>query len=565
MSTRAALMGTAASPGSSTGPLVVLRDVVVELPEFDDPAKAVADAMPQVAAGLMARSTAAAERGQEEAAAVLQAQSFMAEDPMLADAIEGHLSSGAALDRALQQASDELEAMMAALPDPYLAARSADVAEVATALRFQLAGVETGGPAFDEPSILVARTLTAAQTADLDPARVLGFVTELGGPTSHVAIIARSLGVPAIVALTGAIDAADAAGSAAMDGSSGEFILDPTADDQADFAERSKRMERIAEWARTAHGTAATFDGAPVAVAANVARVEDIAEGVDTAADGVGLFRTEFLFLDRSKPPTEEEQYTAYRAAAEGFEHQVVIRAFDIGGDKPAEFLDIEEEENPFLGIRGVRLYEDFTELFDLQVRACLRAAAHGPLALMIPMVATIHEMRWVRERVAQVQAALEAEGAEYGTVPLGVMIEVPSLALTAAAVASEVDFFSIGTNDLTQYTLAADRAHAALGGFQDPLHPSVLALCRMTVLGAAQHGRSVSVCGLAAADPVAASVFAALGVDKLSVTPSAVNLIKATVSAQQPSLRAAVLAAIEQAGDSAQLREMIEGELVLP
>lgn len=565
MNARVGLQGIGASPGVAHGPVVVLRDEEVVLPEFDDPSAAVAAAMPEVAAALNARSSGASERGQDEAAQVLQAQALMAEDPMLADAIDGHLSSGLGLADALQTASDELEAMMAALPDPYLAARSADVAEVATALKLHLAGVEASELSFDEPSVLVAMTLTAAQTAELDPQRVLGFVTEQGGPTSHVAIIARSLGVPAVVALEGAVGAADAAAAAALDGGSGEFILNPNDEDREDFAVRSARAARIAKWAAGAHGSTASFDGTPIAVASNVGNVADIADGVAAAADGVGLFRTEFLFLDRSTPPTEEEQFDAYKAAAEGFTDPVVIRAFDIGGDKPAEFLDMAEEENPFLGIRGVRLYAEFSELFDTQLRACLRAAAHGPANLMIPMVASASEVRWVRGRLDAVRRELVDAGVTVGDLPLGVMVEVPSLALTAGAVAQEVDFFSIGTNDLTQYALAADRTHAALGSLQDPLHPGVLALCRATVTGAAPAGRSVSVCGLAAADPVAASVFAALGVDKLSVTPSAVNLIKATVSAQQPKLRAAVLDALAVATDGAQFRDMIADDLILP
>jgi len=565
MTSRVGLQGIGASPGVALGPLVVLRDEAVELPAFDDPSAAVAKAMPEVAASLSARSTSAAERGQDEASQVLQAQALMAEDPMLADAIDGHLSSGLALGEALQTASDELEAMMAALPDPYLAARSADVAEVATALKLHLAGVEASDLSFDDPSILVAVTLTAAQTAELDPARVLGFVTEQGGPTSHVAIIARSLGVPAVVALDGVVAAADGAAAAALDGDSGEFILDPNDADRDEFATRTERAARIAEWAAGAHGSTATFDGTPISVSANVGNVADIEDGVAAAADGIGLFRTEFLFLDRSTPPTEEEQFEAYRAAAEGFTDPVVIRAFDIGGDKPAEFLDMAEEENPFLGIRGVRLYEEFSELFDTQLRACLRAAAFGPVNLMIPMVASASELRWVRTRLDAVRSTLEGEGVAVGELPLGVMVEVPSLALTSGAVANEADFFSIGTNDLTQYTLAADRTHAALGALQDPLHPGVLALCRATVTGAGPAGRSVSVCGLAAADPVAASVFAALGVDKLSVTPSAVNLIKATVSQQKPGLRDAVLQALEQATDGREFRDMIAGELILP
>lgn len=557
------LEGIGASPGIAVGPIMTLMTAEVELPHFDDPKAAIRDAMTTVAGNLEALSGKAREAGREEAASVLVAQSHMAQDPMLLDAVGAHLDDGGLdLGAALDAASAELQEMLASLPDPYLAARAADVGEVADAVRKNLAGVDSQAAEMSEPQVLVAVFLTAAETADLDPAMVLGFVTEQGGPTGHVAIIARSLGVPAVVGVAGLVAKAQGCQTLALDGSTGELVFDPDAQTQAEFGERAERNAEAQRLAQEAKGTTASFNGRNVLVAANVGGTQDIDGAVEAQSDGVGLFRTEFLFLDTPKPPTEDQQFKAYKEAAERCDGQVVIRAFDIGGDKPAEFISLAHEENPFLGLRGVRIYEQFAELFETQVRAVMRAAKFGNVAFMIPMIATGDEFALVAERVNGISSAMDAD--EIGKVALGIMVEVPSIALTAGPVAEQVAFFSIGTNDLTQYTMAADRTHGSLGSFQDPLHPAVLKLCRSTVEGAATAGRSVSVCGEAAADPLAACVFAALGVDKLSVTPSAVNLIKSTLSRQSEEFAKHVDKAIDVAATAREFRQLVEPHLVM-
>lgn len=549
--------GIGASPGIAIGPIKTISQVEVELPEFDNPKAAVKQAMEDVAANMLVLAGKARDAGRGEAAEVLSAQSLMAEDPMLLDAIGAQLDdNGLELGPALDAASAELQEMLASLPDPYLAARAADVGEVATAVRKNLAGVDSSGESISEPSVLIAEFLTAAETADLDPQMVLGFVTEQGGPTGHVAIIARSLGVPAVVGVAGLLDAAEGSSVLALDGSSGELELDPDAATQTLFTDRANEFEEIQRLAQEALGTTAQFDGREILVAANIGGSHDIDGAVEAQADGVGLFRTEFLFLDTPEPPTEDQQFKAYKEAAERCNGQVVIRAFDIGGDKPAEFISLPAEENPFLGLRGVRIYEKFLDLFHTQVRAVLRAAKFGDVAFMIPMVATGDEFDWVASQVGEVSATMAED--ERGTIALGIMVEVPSVALTAGPLAERVDFFSIGTNDLTQYTMAADRTHGALGSYQDPLHPAVLKLCKATADGGATAGKSVSVCGEAAADPLAACVFAALGVKKLSVTPSAVNLIKSTLSRQSEEFGVQVHKALDIAATAGEFRELV-------
>ncbi len=554
--------GIGASPGIAIGPIKTIDQVDLELPEFDNPKEAVKQAMESVAANMGVLSGKAREAGREEAAEVLSAQALMADDPMLLDAIGAHLDDGGLnLGEALDAASAELQEMLASLSDPYLAARAADVGEVATAVRKNLAGVEAEGAEIAEPSVLIAEFLTAAETADLDPAMVLGFATEQGGPTGHVAIIARSLGVPAVVGVAGLLAAADGNTELGLDGSTGEIALDPDTATREDFASRNERIVQAQKLAAEALGTTATFAGREILVAANIGGSHDIDGAVEAQSDGVGLFRTEFLFLDTPEPPTEDQQFNAYKEAAERCDGQVVIRAFDIGGDKPAEFISLPEEENPFLGLRGVRIYEQFSDLFHTQVRAVLRAAKFGDIAFMIPMVATGDEFDWVAAQVAEVSAEMAEE--DRGEIALGIMVEVPSIALTAGPMAERVDFFSIGTNDLTQYTMAADRTHGALGTYQDPLHPAVLKLCKATADGAATAGKKVSVCGEAAADPLAACVFAAIGIDKLSVTPSAVNLIKSTLSRQSSDFVDQVHKALNDAATAPEFRRIVESALL--
>jgi len=558
------LHGVGASPGIAVGPVVSVAAAEVTLTALDDPIPAITESASRVSAKLSSLSADAKAAGRDEAGDVLSAQSLIAEDEMITDAVSEHLDEGLELEAAFDAAATQLEQLLASLPDPYLSARAADVGEVMSAIKRDLAGEDAGGIELSEPSILVAEELTAAETAGLDTEKVLGFATVTGGATSHVAIIARSLGVPAVVGVEGLLDSTF--DRACLDGSTGEFYPSPTDDIATQFEERRNVQAALEERLASVHGSKAEFAGkGPISVAGNVASPDDIDRAVAAASDGVGLFRTEFLFLDTPTPPNEEEQYEIYARAAKAWTETVVIRTFDIGGDKPAEYLDLPPEENPFLGRRGVRIYEQFQDLLDAQLRAALRAAAHGTVAVMVPMVATIDEFFYVRDRVEALRAALTAEGIEFGDIELGVMVEVPSVALIASSFAEHVDFFSIGTNDLTQYTMAADRLMGSLSALHDPLHPAVLRLCAMVADAAAVKGQSVSVCGLAAADPMAAVIFASIGINKLSVSANAVNLIKATLGVQEPEIADHVSRVLESASNADEVRAGLEPHLRRP
>lgn len=531
------LSGLGVSPGIAFGPLVPVILASSSIPPVDDPAQAVRDALTTAEQELNDLVSSLREQGRDEGAEVLAAQSLMAADPMLLDGILEQLGAGAELDDAITATSSTLQAMLEGLGDPYLAQRADDVGEVAERVRRILAGVETVDlTAFDRPVVLVANSLTAAETAQLDPEMVLGFATETGGPTSHVVIIARALGVPAVVGASGLMAASENSSEVALDGATGQIVFDPDRAVAEDFADRAKaRAAHVARVAAYA-GVAVAYGEEPVAVAANVASPADLQRAVDEGADGIGLLRTEFLFLDRADPPSEDEQYEFYATAARSFDHPVVIRSFDIGGDKPAPYMQVDEEENPFLGVRGARLYSHQPEAFETQVRAVLRAAAVGSVQLMLPMISTVDEVVTLRSWIDRIASQVEADGAAFDMPDVGVMVEVPAAALVADALMKHVDFVSIGSNDLTQYTLAADRTNGALGHLQDPLHPAVLALCVFTANAARTAGVPASVCGLVAADSLGAAACSSMGIGKLSVSASMVNSVKATISSLDPS-----------------------------
>lgn len=557
------LRGLAASPGIALGPVVLIDDRQTPIPDLADPLSAFAVAAREVSSDLARLAEQAEAAGREEAAGVLRAQSLMAEDPMLSDAVSEQLRSGRNLEQALTTAVSEIRALLAELEDPYLAARATDVGEVGFRIRNRLAGQDHGPLAtVTEPGIVVADTLTAADTAQLDPAMVLAFATATGGPTGHVAVIARSLAIPAVVGVESLMASVANASTIAIDGGAGTVVVDPDPATRAQFDAAARRRSRSQRAAAAYRRAAVEFDGRPFPVAANVGNVDEVLRAVDAAADGIGLYRTEFLFLDRREPPTEEEQYETYVAAAATFDHPVVVRTFDIGGDKPASYLDTRQEENPFLGERGVRLYARFAQLFEDQVSALLRAAVVGDVWIMVPMVTTIDDMIATRRVVDDVRGRLTAAGVPIGTPKLGAMIEVPSAALIASALARYVDFFSIGTNDLTQYTMAADRTNGWLGRYSDPAHPAVLTLCHQVATAGAEAGVDTSVCGEAAADPGLAILFAAMGIKKLSMSPPAVNVVKSHLATVDPEVARRALRAALEAEDAASARTSIAANL---
>ncbi len=559
------IAATPASAGIALGPAVVIDKQEVAVIDHDDPQAAFATAADAAGQQLEARCEAARAAGRAEAGDVLEAQALMARDPMLAEAVGAALADGMSLDAALTRADDDISSLFVAIDDPYMAQRAQDVGEVVDRIRRHLAGADSPDSQIEAPSVLVAKSLTAADTAVLDPELVLGFVTETGGPTSHVAIIARSLGVAAVVGAEGLAAKVSTGEAVALDGSTGEVVVRPNESTVADFAARREAFEAAAEAAERFRGVGVAFGGRPVRVQANVGSQPDVERALEAEADGIGLLRTEFLFLDRTEAPSEQEQVDFYAYAASSFTEPVVVRTFDIGGDKPAPYLATEAEDNPFLGVRGARLYSRCGDVFDTQVRAILRAAVTGDVQMMLPMVSTVEEVVELRGRIEQTAQSLAAEGVPHRLPPVGVMVEVPSIALTADAVAAHVDFFSIGTNDLTQYAMAADRTNGALDSLQDALHPAVLALCERTV-AAARRGRvGVSVCGLVAADPLGAAVLTAMGVDKLSVSARSVNLIKQVVDSLDRLDAAAMAAEALAAPTAGAVRGIVAAALERP
>lgn len=427
-----------------------------------------------------------------------------------------------------QQVINERVGQIQKLDDPVLAGRAVDLSDVGQrVLRHMLGETEVRQTTLNEPAILIAEDLTPSDTATLDIDTVLGLCTVRGGPTSHTAILARGLGLPAIVGAGEAILTIADGTAAILDGNSGKLYLKPgDADIQSarDLQQQQQRQQDAARATRFAPAT--TTDGYRVEVAANVNRAVEAPKAIEEGADGVGLMRTEFLFLARDSAPTEDEQFEAYRGMAQALEGRpLIIRTLDIGGDKEVPYLNIPREDNSFLGIRGIRLCLVRPDLFIPQLKAIYRAAAYGKIHIMLPMIATLEEVEQARAITERVRQELNAP-----PVPLGIMIEVPSAVLMADYLAQEVDFFSIGTNDLTQYTLAMDRLHPQLAKQADALHPAVLRMIERTVQAATKAGKWVGVCGGIAGDPKGATILTGLGVAELSVSVPNIAEIKAHI-----------------------------------
>ena len=454
-------------------------------------------------------------------------QELLADEGTVQDAV-GRMLDGHGVAWAYHAATGERIAQLQKLDDPTLAARAADLGDVQRRVLRHLLGLQEPEVHAGGPVILLAPDLTPSDTARLGPETLLGFVTAQGGPTSHTAIIARGLGLPAVVAAgNGVLEVPDGT-PAILDGVAGRLYLNPSEADVQSARERQGVLEREREAARAARfEPGATRDGTRIEVAANINRAADALAALEAGAEGVGLMRTEFLFLERDSVPSEDEQEREYRAMARALEGRpLIIRTLDIGGDKEVPYLGLAREDNSFLGLRGIRLCFERPDLFLPQLRAVARVARDHPnVHLMFPMISTLEDFRRARAIFEEVRRELGAP-----QVPLGVMIEVPSAALIADALAAEVDFFSVGTNDLTQYTLAMDRLHPQLARQTDAMHPAVLQLIHLTVQAAERHGKWVGVCGGAAGDEVGALMLAGLGVRELSVSTPQIAGVKAAL-----------------------------------
>lgn len=537
------LLGVSASPGLVTGQIFQLRHTAVIVEEhgkeFEEENQFLLAAIAEARKELSSLQDTMRQRADTDKAAIFAAHQELLEDPELIKSAGKRMREGKSAAFAWNASFAEQAESLAGLNNELLAGRANDIRDVGRRVLLHLTGTAQQPVAVPEGAILVAEDLTPSDTAGLDKTRVVGFCTTGGSATSHASILARSMMLPAVAAIEErALDLPNGT-MAVLDGGKGELRLAPSEEEVARIRARQEeaaaaRTIELAEAARPA----ATVDGHRIKVVGNIGGVAEAEEVAPLGGEGVGLLRSEFLFLQRATAPAEEEQAAMYTAIAKtlGPDRDLVVRTLDVGGDKPLAYLPMPTEVNPFLGVRGIRLNLLNTDLFRSQVRSVLRAAPYTRLHIMFPMVSSVEELRDAKKIVREEKEALGI--AE--PVQTGIMVEVPSAALLAEGLASEADFFSIGTNDLTQYTLAMDRGHPRLAGMADALHPAVLRLIDQTVRGAHAHGKWVGICGGLAGEIPAVPVLLGLGVDELSVSVSAIPSIKAAVRRQNiPACRA--------------------------
>lgn len=531
-----AIRGIAASPGIAVGPIFRYEagKVVVELRHVEDVQHEIAHldaALKQAREEIHTLLLQAQENIGSKEAAVFEAHELFLDDPDLLQQVHAAIQAQAInAAYAWQQGIAQYAAQLRAIDNEYLAARAADVEDVAQRVLRILEGIHAPSSKLTEPVVIVATELTPSDTLLFDKEKVRAFCTAAGGATSHVAILARALGIPAITGLGTGINQLHNGMQVVVDGTAGEVLLEPDAETLVAYQRRAEILAQMQQDAlRLAQQPAMTLDGICIEVVANIGTPEQAAEALTYGAEGVGLLRTEFLFLEREAAPDEDEQVAVYRSVLETMgTRPVVVRTLDIGGDKPAPYLSMPTENNPFLGVRGIRLALAKPDIFQTQLRALLRAGVAHTLKLMFPMVATSEEIRAIREHLQLAAATLAARGASYTErVEVGIMVELPAAALMADTLVELVDFFSIGTNDLAQYTLAADRTNPQVVTLADALHPAVLRQIRMVIEAAHVRGKWVGLCGELAGDPLAIPVLLGLGLDEFSVTPRSVPLVK--------------------------------------
>lgn len=469
----------------------------------------------------------------KEQAAIFDAHLLMVADPEYTNGIAEGIANGQSAVDAVQAVTNLYIAMFESMPDPYLRERAIDISDIGRRIIGHLRGEKRFDPSSLKDAILIAEDLTPSDTALLSADRVMAIVTEIGGSTSHTAIIAKTLGIPAVMGVKKACEVFKNNETAIVDGSEGLII---TAPDQETLSAYEAKKAQIKAYRETLkeylNKHTITLDGKAIEVSANIAKPAEAKAAIESGAEGIGLFRSEFIFMDRKDAPTEEEQFKAYKQVLETMEGRpVIIRTMDIGGDKQVPYLNMEKEENPFLGYRAVRYCLDHTDFFKTQLRALLRASVYGKLRIMVPMIAGVEEVRAVKALLADVKAELEEKGIDFDShVELGIMIEIPSAALKSHALAREVDFFSIGTNDLTQYTLAVDRMNSNLSGLYNPMDPAVLSLVAMTIENAHKAGIWVGMCGNASGNPKLIPILLGMGLDEFSVSPVAVTEVRKAI-----------------------------------
>lgn len=462
----------------------------------------------------------------EANAAIFEVHQMMMEDDGYNESVENIIrSQGVNAEYAVATTGDNYAQMFSAMDDDYMRERAADVRDISERLLTVLNGEETGAVDADEPKIIVAEDLAPSETVQLDKDKVLSFVTVKGSLNSHTAILARTMAIPALVNTSVSLESEMDGRLGIVDGANGTFYVDP---DEATLAEMKKRQEEDLSRKQlllTLKGKEnVTLDGQKVMLYANIGNIKDLATVIQNDAGGIGLFRSEFIYLEKEDFPTEEEQFQIYRQVAQTMAgKRVIIRTLDIGADKQCDYFHMEHEENPALGCRAIRICLTRPEIFKTQLRALFRASAFGKIAIMYPMITSVQEVRKIKGIVEEVKAELTSQGVEFGNPEQGIMIETPAAAIISDDLAKEVDFFSIGTNDLSQYTMAIDRQNPQLDLFFDPHHPAVLRMISLVVENAHKAGIWAGICGELGADQSLTKEFLAMGVDELSVSPGSI------------------------------------------
>ena len=536
------LQGIAASDGIAIAKVYTLTepDLTVTKVTVEDSEKEVSRLDDALAASIkdveLIKETALKNLGEEEAQ-VFDAHLMVLSDPELIGQVKDSITSNKVnAESALKEVTDMFISIFAGMEDnPYMQERAADIRDVSKRILAHLLGVKIPSPAtIKDEVIIVAADLTPSDTAQLNRQYVKAFVTDIGGRTSHSAIMARSLEIPAIVGTKEVTSTAKDGDIIIVDGLSGDVFLNPSEEVVAEYRAKAEAFAaQQAEWEKLKDSKTYTKDGHQVELAANIGTPKDLEGVVNNGAEGVGLYRTEFLYMDSHEMPTEEDQFEAYKAVLEGMNGKpVVVRTMDIGGDKELPYLPLPHEMNPFLGYRAIRISLNEPEMFRTQLRALLRASVYGKLRIMFPMIATLNDFRGAKALLEEEKAKLIAEGvAVSDDIQVGIMIEIPAAAVLAHQFAKEVDFFSIGTNDLIQYTMAADRMNERVSYLYQPYNPSILTLIKHVIDSAHKEGKWAGMCGEMAGDQTAVPLLVGLGLDEFSMSASSVLKTRSLIS----------------------------------
>lgn len=533
------IFGKGVSKGVAAGPISFYRrpsgeiprrsvtDTAAELARFHDACETAKEQL-----GVL-HDKALAEAG-EDAAMLFEAHQMMLDDLDFVESIEGLIENDRLnAEAAVSDTGAQFAEMFAAMDDSYMQARAADIRDISTRVVGILTGEGESGIVSDVPCIVAADDLAPSETVQMDKALILGFITSAGSANSHTAILARTMGIPAIIGAGDALQAEMEGKYAIIDGQTGETVIEPDDAERERLLKKQAKEKALKELLDQLKGKPnVTKDGRNVMVYCNIGSPADIDAVLQNDGGGIGLFRSEFLYLQGSDYPTEDEQFEAYKTVAERMGgRRVIIRTLDIGADKQADYFHLDKEENPAMGLRAIRICLTRPEVFRTQLRALYRASAYGKIAIMFPMITSVWEVQEIKRICRNIRAELTEEGVPMADkVELGIMIETPAAVMMSAELAREVDFFSVGTNDLTQYTLAVDRQGVGLDRFFDAHHPAVLRMLRMTAENAHRAGIWIGICGELGADAELTETFLSMGIDELSVSPSAVLPLRSAI-----------------------------------